>query len=860
MTEALLKTLLVNSLVFAALFGVVMALRAALRTRLSATLSLALWAVLALKLALPFGFESVLSPFGWFASAPPAQQPVVTTTATAQGLPTKPLGEPQPESISLPLPITATHAPAQPIVSSQTVAAVQPSTASAPLRWTDWALLIWASGAAGVAMWLLLGQLALNRRLRAAAEPTATALAALHSCKAELGIRTQVALRVLPGGTPAVAGVLRPMVLLADGLDDADALRPVLLHELNHFRNGDLLAILLMNFLTVIYWFHPLVWALFALVRRDMETRCDQQVLSRLSREGGLDYVSTLLRFSGYGAGERLRAALGMGSGRALMERRIRDMFRSRRADAATRAVTLVAAVVLLAASLLTACQPTPEKPAVINKNDGLMEKQIAEGAKNTTPTAIGLSPAVSASTNQSPAPSAYNAPATWKADFEQGNLTVNIDATVVVPKDTAFPVARIVPMQWSQQTVDRFISVLMQGKTIYPVRDMDKDLSRPEILQKIADLNSGKNSDLFTSDPKAYKVWAKPQIKKLQDMLKTAPEAIERIPSDGKLQPVYLGDMPSADESAAPSNTAGPQASAAPGKGNSDVLIYERLDVEADLGFANRAILMVHENTNGKNNTLFFMSGAAGPNRVMEGELDNLPGLSITAEQGAQIARELVSDLGYNDMSIAKTMSCATPPSRENGSTTIVPYAQFPRCYVYSFTHTVQGMVMQYNSRFNSMQLAQYGRTGEAPNPYTERWIEEYLTVYVNDSGVIAVEIRSPSEVAGIVAPNVGLLPFDQIQQRFAQQFKYEGGWNDLDKLVYAKIAITHISLGLVRVPEKNNPSQALLVPAWEFFGNGVESFGDGSQDTLRSDEPGSNFLTINAIDGTVIQRDVEN
>ncbi len=879
MAEALIKTLLVNSLVFAALFGVVMALRAALRTRLSATLSLALWAVLALKLALPFGFESVLSPFGWFASAPPTQQPVVTTTATAQGFPTKPLGEPQPESISLPLPITATHAPAQPIVSSQTVAAVQPSTASAPLRWTDWALLIWASGAAGVAMWLLLGQLALNRRLRAAAEPTATALAALHSCKAELGIRTQVALRVLPGGTPAVAGVLRPTVLLADGLDDADALRPVLLHELNHFRNGDLLAILLMNFLTVIYWFHPLVWALFALVRRDMETRCDQQVLSRLSREGGLGYVSTLLRFSGYGAGERLRAALGMGSGRALMERRIRDMFRSRRADAATRAVTLVAAVVLLAASLLTACQPTPEKPAVINKNQGKLESAIrATAAPTATPAAPGTDsqPTVSAQ----PAPVATPKPHI-KEQFQgtDEKVTITVDADVIIP-DLPIPIVKIQPRAITMDMVRQAAQVLCEGNTLYePKVGMTKAELQTEILKTQAHISDWKKLVAYYSgDEAAAKDVKKEFSKRIQDyqkQLASAPETIERKETDWTFRPIaYYTDM------AVYGNIEGSEQEVR----EMDDYYYksEMIQVEAEVsGFHARMKVANSSTDSAVSHGLYFTLGSARGNTGAPewNEADDRP-MTLTKEQTAAMVSQTLEAMGLKGYALhsinasGKAQLYSAPDSITDPAKRAIYEAAGEGRPTAAANSPGQGQAYAYHLVFvptygdiptgDASYIARNGRDKEAVGPY---YGYETLRVDVKNDRIVYLRWNNPSEPMQTENDNVQLLPTDEVMAAFRAQMRQkitldwlshdapenEGHKELMQTIVSGELTISKVELALWRMRVKDQPNTYRIVPIWRFYGTEQLHYKDGrtSGDLLSLKTLG--YAWINGLDGSV-------
>ena len=65
----------------------------------------------------------------------------------------------------------------------------------------------------------------------------------LESCRNQLGIKRIIPVRCAAIGSPAICGVLRPVILippaLAENLDKAE-MRSVLLHELAHFKRGDL--------------------------------------------------------------------------------------------------------------------------------------------------------------------------------------------------------------------------------------------------------------------------------------------------------------------------------------------------------------------------------------------------------------------------------------------------------------------------------------------------------------------------------------------------------------------------------------------------------------------------------------------
>ena len=57
-------------------------------------------------------------------------------------------------------------------------------------------------------------------------------------------------------------------------------------------------------------------------------------------------------------------------------------------------------------------------------------------------------------------------------------------------------------------------------------------------------------------------------------------------------------------------------------------------------------------------------------------------------------------------------------------------------------------------------------------------------------------------------------------------------------------------IRLGYARVLKQDETGVGLLVPAWDFFGTVTDA------DGAVFDDPDQSLLTINAIDGTIIDR----
>ena len=100
--------------------------------------------------------------------------------------------------------------------------------------------------------------------------------------------------------TPAAVGLLRVKIMLPTFLDleEEEALRHILLHELVHIRRGDRWLKLLISLTMIIHWFNPILWICHQEMLNDMETSCDEKVLSMLDGQEQLRYANTLLDVS----------------------------------------------------------------------------------------------------------------------------------------------------------------------------------------------------------------------------------------------------------------------------------------------------------------------------------------------------------------------------------------------------------------------------------------------------------------------------------------------------------------------------------------------------------------------------------
>ena len=111
--------------------------------------------------------------------------------------------------------------------------------------------------------------------------------------------------------SPFAMGIFHPRIYLPYHLEE-ERRQMILLHEQYHIHRKDHLVKLLAFFLLAVYWFHPLVWAAWFGMCRDMEMSCDEKVLELLGEEHKKEYSMTLLAFAIEGRPEN-RMPLGFG-------------------------------------------------------------------------------------------------------------------------------------------------------------------------------------------------------------------------------------------------------------------------------------------------------------------------------------------------------------------------------------------------------------------------------------------------------------------------------------------------------------------------------------------------------------------
>ena len=198
-----------------------------------------------------------------------------------------------------------------------------------------WKMLLFGLWCIGLILLLtrIVWQTLIFRRIIAASQHVTQPhiLEILADVKTRLGIRHNLLLCESPQiAGPTLCGLWRPRIVFPAGfvntVDDMQ-LGHILLHELAHWKRGDLWTGWLAAMTVAIHWFNPMIWLAARKASGDREEASDALVLATLGHAERADYGETLLMLSAQLANSRtirfVPGAAGIMETRSLLTRRI---------------------------------------------------------------------------------------------------------------------------------------------------------------------------------------------------------------------------------------------------------------------------------------------------------------------------------------------------------------------------------------------------------------------------------------------------------------------------------------------------------------------------------------------------------
>lgn len=851
MTTSIVNSLLVNTIVFSVLFCLIVLLRKLLSGKISAVMQYMLLAVVVLKLIIPFGFESTISPLGWMEQNSSASTEVVQRE--------EPLPEPyvysnnwQAHGVNLHNPSDEAPLAEDPTIVKQTqmgtAQITQAAIKTAPLHWSVWVCIVWLVGVAAMALRLFLGLRIIRRHTRHTKTAVPRHIAKVFdACKKELGVKRHIELvmqTAIP--VPAVTGIIKPILIVPDSLANMDTseLQNIFLHELTHFKHRDIIKLWIMNCLNCLYWFNPLVWLCFKLMRNDIETICDQRCLRLMDRKTQKNYVDTVLHFAGLPSNKRLQAAIAMTSGRTNMEKRIRNMFKIRRTKCAIRILVMLVATMMMATCVLTACQPTPEAPLVIHKTDDIPKDVILQ--TDTAPPEV----------KNFIEPVAYSISEHWTETVKENDfLTIEVDADILMPEVEVYPVERLERSVLTQERVDELIAYFTESGTKFYSGGYVK--LKSEYAEDLIYLKQNLQNVLNGADGETPES-IRSHIKEVEHKMAEAPESHTYT----YVEPVFTYRID--HETGEPRIDSG------------ENTIYVNLELPDGSKYGS---ISARRYEKGKNTGVgFTYRGYSGgwtsesflqwydeilKQEVEDGKYDNMDdayrsnwkkqrdfvdaGFKSMQENpmdpraAADRAIELLEELGIEGLQLKSYEKVMF--SREHGQE---EEHTIPGCYV-EFVRECGGIP-------SLLQCC-----GSIPNEedfsefYCAPFNTESVTLIISEDGVEHFSWSSMAQEVERVAEDTTLMPLDEVKQRIIDYAYYINGvWLDRATTDTKRITIKEIRLVTTYINAKDDPERVLIVPAWHITAQEEYLF-DHKDDWTNGNL--EEFM-INALDGSNIFR----
>ena len=201
---------------------------------------------------------------------------------------------------------------------------------------------------------------------------------------------------------------------------------------------------------------------------------------------------------------------------------------------------------------------------------------------------------------------------------------------------------------------------------------------------------------------------------------------------------------------------------------------------------------------------------------------------LNITVEEAQQTAIDFMRNLGMEDVSVLSVHGGTAGAEKD--------------CYMITLERMIGGIPCHTITEHTGTMA--FGVDGAE---YREPWNPEEIEFMIDDTGIIGFKWENPSEIGETINSHVALLSYDEIKDIASAQLPRAFTKDDLVSRGYddKTISINRITLGMMRIAKQDSTTEYYYLPVWDFIG----VYGSG-------DDAKTSFLTLNAINGSIVDR----
>lgn len=472
--------------------------------------------------------------------------------------------------------------------------------------------------------------------------------------------------------------------------------------------------------------------------------------------------------------------------------------------------------LLFIISNFLIGCQPTPDKDFIAQKDTVAMLEQAKSTPIDTLPNVEQVNETISIREQ-------YSIPETYQFQTElaQGHFKLNINATVEVPSANRIPIVRIEKGQFDPQTIKSIFRLLCEDTEMYYLQDTGV-YTKSQIADRLQYLMSS------ISDEKAYieengeeaLLEAKERIKDLQSAYANAPDDIEEKRCEGDLvMTQYMNSYQLGIRAISKDNSM------------FFIAINPKQDVESSL-----------------DNSYAFISYSSGTRaRPIEGDCfpvnESSASISYTPMQAEEDVKAFLEKAEMHDFNISLVL---TPKGQTQDSLDPVYWVQCVRI--------VSSVKTTY-----SKEITQAANPSEQFSP---EWWYESVDFWIDKNGIFGFNWIAPISIGEIIVEDARLLPFNSIIEIYTKMVntQYAATMNITEPdLKYGatlqdQYDIDRITLTLQRIQEPDVWDSALLVPVWNFYGINTKTEVEDYQEFNELHYTRESMLSINAIDGSII------
>ena len=480
-----------------------------------------------------------------------------------------------------------------------------------------------------------------------------------------------------------------------------------------------------------------------------------------------------------------------------------------------------------LCIGMLTGCAQTPEsslvKPKGSKAEDAYTEAEDVDMVKeDSSENTKDKNTAVRTTIRD-----LLNAPETYKSQTtdDSAKLVVNTDATVEIPDVEKISAISVTPAEVTQDLLDRITDAFFSEAKLYIAESyytQTKDEIKKTLDELKEDVANG-NLDPYnygTDEDGNYIYDIYGEIEMYEQEYESAPETktlVEAKPVAGNYFSC-IAQMPDDSQYYYKISSTGP----------------DTLSVKIKKA-ANKGGEKIPEDA---------MWCDYGYSEEEEKPTEESIGLSL--DEAKKLVKEKVEKMGITDLQFSN-WNYAVCKSFEGDNSS----GNFGNGYRIDYARTINGVPVT--------QTIADGGALEDMDSTMETWSYESLCFYVDKDGIESMTYSNPYTIGKIKTENLNLLSFSEVMKIYEKMMVV----TNADNMQYENSRVYNIDrivLGYARIYEPSTDAHTgILIPVWDFFGSMTsESEYNGETESNTSKDPNESFLTINAVDGSIIDRNL--